>query len=498
MRFGYDEHKVKINPTYSGQRATCPFCKGLLIGKCGDIYVWHWQHQQDRQCDPWQEHETDWHRNWKDNFPDNWQEVIMEVGLEKHIADVRTSKGIVIELQNSPISTSTIKIRENFYKNMIWIVNAEPFKDSFHLTSVVKIGLRRLDEDSKYKYDSIQDAYSYENKSLRQEIDKNSEEISEKIDRIKSNEKKIDILIDKQKNFDGFIDEVISRWSKGRLFHDSVVVSERIGSSYIKPLEELSKEINKLKVEIDNLESGLQYINDREDFEFGGKQLKIVDRLRISTKSFQKVKVVSKATRRNIFPEVMEFNSELEFANFMASYRFNKEDFDFAFDVEEKVLGLNSAIANKRDSATTLASSFLLLKEEVKSSISQVLELLVREINEGIEKLNIEWEELILESNRLTLKQEELKVEEQEYIAASLINLGKDTQDKRHLIMRNNKGRYFFEWKHERKSWKAANCSVFFDTGEDFLFERTANDVFKKTLIRAFLADHLGLLKGIP
>src|SRR6266496_6003247 len=100
MRFGYDEHKRRIRPTFSGQKATCPLCNGNMIGKCGEIYVWHWQHHHDRNCDPWKEHETDWHRKWKAKFPNDWQEVIIENNDEKHIADIKTEDGVVIEFQN--------------------------------------------------------------------------------------------------------------------------------------------------------------------------------------------------------------------------------------------------------------------------------------------------------------------------------------------------------------------------------------------------------------
>ena len=43
---------------------------------------------------------------------------------EKHIADVKTPSGFVVEVQHSPIAEEEARIRENFYKEMIWIVDA--------------------------------------------------------------------------------------------------------------------------------------------------------------------------------------------------------------------------------------------------------------------------------------------------------------------------------------------------------------------------------------
>lgn len=96
-----------------------------MIAKCGRVKVWHWAHKGRLSCDPWWENETEWHRNWKDQFPLEWQEQIAidPATGEKHIADVRTPDGLVIEFQHSPIAPEEIRRREAFYGNMIWIVD---------------------------------------------------------------------------------------------------------------------------------------------------------------------------------------------------------------------------------------------------------------------------------------------------------------------------------------------------------------------------------------
>ena len=44
---------------------------------------------------------------------------------EKHIADVKTPFGLVIEFQHSPIEQMEVESRETFYGNMIWIVDGD-------------------------------------------------------------------------------------------------------------------------------------------------------------------------------------------------------------------------------------------------------------------------------------------------------------------------------------------------------------------------------------
>lgn len=116
-------------------RATCSACGRTLIAKCGTMVVWHWSHSPVRHCDPWWENETEWHRAWKNLFPKELQEIIHtdEVSGERHIADVKTTDSTVIEFQNSAMSPAELASRENFYKKMLWIVNAQPFKAHFHI-----------------------------------------------------------------------------------------------------------------------------------------------------------------------------------------------------------------------------------------------------------------------------------------------------------------------------------------------------------------------------
>lgn len=65
-----------------------------------------------------------WHRAWKDQFPADWQEIVHHAeGGERHIADVKTHDGWVIEFQHSNIKPDERKSREAFYQSLIWVVD---------------------------------------------------------------------------------------------------------------------------------------------------------------------------------------------------------------------------------------------------------------------------------------------------------------------------------------------------------------------------------------
>ena len=108
-----------------GTKGICPVCGAQCIAKCGERKINHWAHKSKKDCDPWWESETLWHRAWKNNFPKDWQEVINHDATtgEKHVADVKTSTGLVIEFQHSAIKPEERKSREVFHKAMVWVAN---------------------------------------------------------------------------------------------------------------------------------------------------------------------------------------------------------------------------------------------------------------------------------------------------------------------------------------------------------------------------------------
>ena len=115
-----------------GTSGVCPACSGSVLAKCGEIVSWHWAHKA-KDCDPWSEPESEWHRGWKARFPSDWQEIV----IGPHRADVKTPFG-VLEFQKSSISLATIKEREQFYGAMAWVLDASEWalmvQDSYGMT----------------------------------------------------------------------------------------------------------------------------------------------------------------------------------------------------------------------------------------------------------------------------------------------------------------------------------------------------------------------------
>jgi|688.fasta_scaffold204294_1 competence protein CoiA len=122
MKYGLvNGEKTSASPKLFGY---CPLCGGQLVSKCGNTKVHHWAHKNTKECDSWWERETQWHRDWKNCFPVEWQEVVhKDQSGEKHIADIKTPDGLVVEFQHSHVTREERDSRETFYEHIIWVVD---------------------------------------------------------------------------------------------------------------------------------------------------------------------------------------------------------------------------------------------------------------------------------------------------------------------------------------------------------------------------------------
>jgi competence protein CoiA len=136
---------------FPGGRGQCPICSSPTIAKCGPRVIHHWAHTSHKDCDPWWENETEWHRAWKNLFPEQCREISYTApDGEIHRADVVTQTGIVIEFQHSAMTDSERLARETFYQNLIWIVDGRGFRKNFDICHLLPHPQSELARDIRW------------------------------------------------------------------------------------------------------------------------------------------------------------------------------------------------------------------------------------------------------------------------------------------------------------------------------------------------------------
>jgi len=482
MQIAINSEGNRITPSASSQRAFCPLCNGNVIGKCGEIYNWHWQHVKDRDCDPWQEHETAWHREWKAQFPIDWQERILQRDGIKHRADILTPQGVVIEFQNSPISGNEIREREAFYGEMFWVVNAEGFRDNLHLRSVVKSKLAALDERFASRQKDLEDSY-------RQDLDEIDKKIKDTEDAIRihvSNQKyqtgREAGLRKEQENVESLVEEQITAWGK-KVFNG--IRSWRLDECLDvqnKALQAIKNEWDKLKAEMERLEASQNAIENLKTVVVDGKLYKAISFEALLHHLPRLVVAVEKDSLNSLFLQPHPIQSVKE----LHAYQYKKERYVFAFEPTEKLNEIAKELAEAENVYTSLNKRIAAVRAEMLAIAKDWFKVKLSELERRLAQM--ERKRIELEASKVTL--EKRKAQTQRQIEAALKEL--ENEQGEHLrargaIMRENKGLYSFYWVRERASWKQAKAPLFFDFGEGFLYERIDHNLLRKCSIEDFI-----------
>lgn len=119
-----------VEPIYTGQVAICPVCKSEVKAAIYSHQANRFRHSFNTGCAYENKYINDWHIAWQSLF-DITEFRYPDMGLR---ADVVFPKGTVLELQNSALKYSEMKIRENGYKKMAWLFNLTSEKYQKNIT----------------------------------------------------------------------------------------------------------------------------------------------------------------------------------------------------------------------------------------------------------------------------------------------------------------------------------------------------------------------------
>ena len=142
------------------KKLQCELCDSEVVAMCGNKKIWHFRHKDSDECDSFYEPITDFHLWWQGLLPEEQREVRIgkhradgvlkessviltpyeplysglvwnkyqkhRISLTVSIRD-NSANGMVMEVQHSVLDAEQIANREEFYKNMFWIIDASNF-----------------------------------------------------------------------------------------------------------------------------------------------------------------------------------------------------------------------------------------------------------------------------------------------------------------------------------------------------------------------------------
>jgi competence CoiA-like predicted nuclease len=462
-----DENNKRISPE-KGKLGFCQLCRQSVRAYCGEINIHHWRHIEIQNCDTWNDGETEWHREWKNEFPDDWQEVIIEKDFEKHIADIKTPNNLVLELQNSSISSTTIKIREKFYGKMIWLINANEFKDNFRISSQVKTQLRYLEESHR---------------SLIYYEPEDSLELKQANEELKDIEYDLRNLGYKVSNLKGKITEVKELLKEFKettktIFNKNYFYSSTLNDFNLaqkKEYLEIKESIKKIKEELQNKQNILTKINELENCKIENySDYKYIKPDEVNSSSFSKCALIEKESEATFFPTILHFKSKTEFEQISKNQKYR-----LIVNPSEKLKKTKEEIIELKNNVGILLEKKSNTKKEI---ISQLKSFLKKNKKSFKEELNSIKEKKVKLKSAITLKKnqiESIQENESKEREEELISIEKHHKNERFEIMKKYKGLYNYNWKHKRKSWTFSEKKIYLDF-ENAIFEIINDNSLRK------------------
>jgi len=469
-----DNNGKRIHPS-KGALALCQICKENVRAYCGEINIDHWRHIDRNDCDTWHENETEWHRKWKNKFPLEWQEVLVRDGDVIHRADIKTPFGLVVEFQNSSISSIDVKERERFYTKMIWLINTKEFKRNFKIWSKVKALIKHIDENhNDYYY--MQDEDSANISYLKETISDTNYKISANGNEIKNIEARINECKELQNNLK----------KTTRTFIESYF-------GYLSPMQnfksELRSDINKYNEQIKNCSTSraekeklLLRIKNFEKCKINGyENYSIVDHNLISSKRFGICRMIKKETMNSFFPEELKFSSIQDFQRMTRNEKYVLI-IDFSSIIDEYQTVISKIDEQSVELEKELKKKKKYLKKEINTFLKLKMEKYKNKLNE-LKEINLNLGSILYHLNE---ELREVRTREEEQENKALLAIEKEKKKMKSDIMKKYKGLYGFKWKYKRKTWDFSEKPIFLDF-ENEIFQIIDNYTLKKFTYQDFV-----------
>src|SRR5690606_8708653 len=165
--------------------------------------------------------------------------------------------------------------------------------------------------------------------------------------------------------------------------------------------------------------------------------------------------------------------------------------FDFAVDPTNGISNYHKKIDGVKISIHNLDMQLQELKNSIAENLVIHLKSKIQDLESQIHSLNIELDDLIEENGKQEIQQMIDLLEKEKEFTKAKKEIEKVKNQDIFKAMREKKGFYLLNWKHERKSWKAASKTIYFDLGESNLYELINDDLLKRIDKSAFIERYL-------
>ncbi|NOT73438.1 MAG: hypothetical protein HOP08_00820 [Cyclobacteriaceae bacterium] len=367
---------------------------------------------------------------------------------------------------------------------MLWVINAKSFKQNLILASVVTRRLRPIKLDELDPWVPAEKEYEDKIMALREEIKEFDRKMTPVDDLIRQNQRKVDILQKQRNDIESLADSILDNlYRDAYLTSDLREITSTIDPSIETKIRGLQKEKRALSEKIESDEKKLKVWSDLEDMDIDHMPFKKIPFNWLTKENYQKARILSKATAESLFQNFEKISSDLAFDRLKHTH----VNYIVFYDLNENMEALKHSLDTLRRSLTALESYIPTVRNSIKASLQGRLSDLIIDYEARVTRGIDESENFVVAKSKVNVQLGMLEMKMEEEIPNAKKERLKEITQEKFSVMREYKGMYDFSWKHERKSWQAANERIFFDTGDGYLFRKLNDHQLLKVSFQEFL-----------
>jgi hypothetical protein len=170
--------------------------------------------------------------------------------------------------------------------------------------------------------------------------------------------------------------------------------------------------------------------------------------------------------------------------------QYTHEQYIFALDLSVIIKSIEESIESLNVSLKELEDYVPSISKNVHELLTANLRSIISRYEKDILTDNEEWDGLLSAKGDLQIQKGTLELKMADEVPMARREAIQDIKDRKFSFMKKMKGRYYFRWKHERRSWQKANKPIFFDIGESYLFKKVSDNIVIKITIEEFMKTY--------
>lgn len=291
---------------------------------------------------------------------------------------------------------------------------------------------------------------------------------------------------------DAIVETIIKKLMK---LNSSTYISYKLQGLLDESQKFFGESFSRINTSIQSLQQYFSYLQSRKkhlinlpDFDFlsNYKVIEFTQIEKTEKNNLANIKVIEINTKFTLFPVFLKITDQtLHYSSI-----YNLKKYECLLDIQPELEKIDNEIKRVEQDIKEQNNQYYFLCSSIRKFVEEFLENKIYDIENNFNKSTTELNKKEQELNQNRCEFQGLEKEIRRKLKQDLKEVQVSIDGKEYSIKQKYKRLYFYTWKHERPTWKSAHKTVYFDFGNDELFERIKDGLFRKVLKKDFLKKY--------